>query len=140
MTKIKKVGIWPVGLVGGYSAEVPVLDPETGNFLKFVLNNVLFKHFPVTGKVIRYKTGWKPDRPFATDMAGFAINLSLVLANPNVNFRYDMQNGYLESEFLSMFIKKHELEPLADNCTKVYVWHTRTEKTKVSKILDNLEV
>lgn len=28
--KIKKVGVWPVGLVGGFNVETPVLDPGTG--------------------------------------------------------------------------------------------------------------
>lgn len=31
MMKIKKVGIWPVGLVGGLSAEQPIVDKNTGN-------------------------------------------------------------------------------------------------------------
>lgn len=44
MTKIKKVGIWPVGLVGGLSAEVPLLDEKTGkkfyNYVDHFENNV----------------------------------------------------------------------------------------------------
>jgi galactosylgalactosylxylosylprotein 3-beta-glucuronosyltransferase 3 len=30
MAKIKKVGVWPVGLVGGLNAESPILDEKTG--------------------------------------------------------------------------------------------------------------
>lgn len=26
---------------------------------------------------------------------------------------------------------RKDLEPLADNCTKVYVWHTRTQKMAI---------
>lgn len=33
MTKIKKVGIWPVGLVGGLSAEQPIVDKDTGMYV-----------------------------------------------------------------------------------------------------------
>ncbi|GLV35111.1 Glucuronyltransferase I [Carabus blaptoides fortunei] len=119
--KIRKVGIWPVGLVGGLSAEQPIIDKETG-------------------KVTSYRTGWKPERAFATDMAGFAINLTLILSNPDAVFSYKMEKGNLESDFLSLLITKEELEPLADNCTKVFVWHTRTEKTKVNSEIPGLEV
>ena len=36
---------------------------------------------------------------------------------------------YEEEGFLvKLKIKPNELEPLADGCTKVYVWHTRTQK------------
>ncbi|RZB66648.1 galactosylgalactosylxylosylprotein 3-beta-glucuronosyltransferase I, partial [Asbolus verrucosus] len=121
MIKVKKVGVWPVGLVGGLNAETPILDGKTG-------------------KVKGYKSGWMPNRPFAIDMAGFAINLDLILIKTDATFSYKMEKGYQESEFLSYFITKEELEPLADNCTKVYVWHTRTEKPVVHGVVPGLEV
>ncbi|GJQ81492.1 GlcAT-I [Trypoxylus dichotomus] len=99
MRKIRKVGVWPVGLVGGFNAEAPDVDPKTG-------------------KVIGYKSGWEPNRPFAIDMAGFAINLDLILSKHDAQFSYKMAKGFQESEFLSYFVTKDELEPLADNCTK----------------------
>ncbi|KAJ8922710.1 hypothetical protein NQ315_007745 [Exocentrus adspersus] len=119
--KVKKVGVWPVGLVGGLNAEAPIIDPETG-------------------KVTGYKSGWKPNRPFAIDMAGFAISLDLILEKQEAQFSYMMEKGLQESEFLSYFTTKEELEPLADNCTKVYVWHTRTEKPTITGIVPGLEV
>lgn len=73
-------------------------------------------------------------------MAGFAINLKLILSTPTAEFSYRMEKGLQESEFLSYFTTKEELEPLADNCTKVYVWHTRTEKPVVSGVIPGLEV
>lgn len=94
----------------------------------------------ISGKVIGYKSGWKANRPFAIDMAGFAINLDLILTHPDASFSYKMEKGYQESEFLSYFTTKEALEPLADNCTKVYVWHTRTEKPSVSGVVEGLEV
>ena len=30
MAKVKKVGVWPVGLVGGLNAETPILDEKSG--------------------------------------------------------------------------------------------------------------
>lgn len=121
IAKVKKVGVWPVGLVGGLNAETLILDPQTG-------------------KVTGYRSGWKADRKFAIDMAGFAINLDLILTKREAEFSYKMEKGFQESEFLSYFITKEELEPLADNCTKVYVWHTRTEKPTVKGIVPGLEV
>ncbi|XP_022901543.1 galactosylgalactosylxylosylprotein 3-beta-glucuronosyltransferase I-like isoform X2 [Onthophagus taurus] len=121
MRKIKKVGIWPVGLVGGFNAEAPIVDR-------------------LTGKVTGYQSGWKPNRTFAIDMAGFGISLDLILSNPNAEFSYKMAKGCQESEFLSFFITKEDLEPLADNCTKVYVWHTRTETPKIAANIPGLEV
>ncbi|XP_049825320.1 galactosylgalactosylxylosylprotein 3-beta-glucuronosyltransferase 2 isoform X2 [Aethina tumida] len=119
MSKINKVGVWPVGLVGGLNAEAPVVE---------------------NGKVVAYKSGWKVDRPFAIDMAGFAINLNLILTKTEAKFRYDVEKGLQESVFLSYFTTKDELEPLADNCTKVYVWHTRTETPTVNGKIQGLEV
>lgn len=51
----KKASVWPVGLVGGVRFEKPILDAN--------------------GKVANWSTAWRPERPFAIDMAGFAINL-----------------------------------------------------------------
>lgn len=36
---MKRVGVWPVGLVGGLNAEAPIIDGKTGMFehYKFVL-------------------------------------------------------------------------------------------------------
>ncbi|KAL1505398.1 hypothetical protein ABEB36_004972 [Hypothenemus hampei] len=121
IAKVKRVGVWPVGLVGGLNVEMPIVDENTG-------------------KVTGYKSGWLPNRPFAIDMAGFAINLDLILTKKDANFSYQMAKGMQESEFLSYFTTKEELEPLADLCTKVYVWHTRTETPKISGTIPNIEV
>ncbi|CAK9802000.1 Galactosylgalactosylxylosylprotein 3-beta-glucuronosyltransferase I [Anthophora quadrimaculata] len=113
MEQIQKVGVWPVGLVGGLMVEKPIC------------NNV-------TNKVTGFNAVWKPDRPFPLDMAGFAINLRLLLENKDAVFSYDVQGGYQESEILKQIVTRDELEPLADCCTKVYVWHTRTEPPQLN--------
>ncbi|KAK7505478.1 hypothetical protein BaRGS_00003223 [Batillaria attramentaria] len=107
----KKVSVWPVGLVGGLRYESPVV---------------------VKGTVTRWLTYWKPQRPFAMDMAGFAINLRLLLQHPNAQFTNAVQRGYQESTLLTALgVMLSDLEPRADGCTKILVWHTRTEKTKL---------
>ncbi|KAJ0176037.1 hypothetical protein K1T71_008211 [Dendrolimus kikuchii] len=110
MRKIQKVGVWPVGIVGGMRVEMPLVTD---------------------GKVSGYNAVWKPFRPFPIDMAGFAINATLFLDFPNAKFSRKVQSGFQESEILKYFTKREELEPLADNCTKVYVWHTRTQKPAI---------
>ncbi|KTG42719.1 hypothetical protein cypCar_00026152 [Cyprinus carpio] len=107
-----RVSVWPVGLVGGMKFERPVVED---------------------GKVVRFHTGWRPNRPFPIDMAGFAVSLRLVLTNPQARFDGDAQMGFLESSFLQHLVTLDDLEPKADLCTKVLVWHTRTEKPKMKR-------
>ncbi|XP_012254442.2 galactosylgalactosylxylosylprotein 3-beta-glucuronosyltransferase I [Athalia rosae] len=113
MEKIRHVGVWPVGLVGGLMVERPLCDKATN-------------------KVIGFNSVWKPDRPFPMDMAGFAVNVKLLLKNKDAWFSFEVPTGYQESEILRQITTREQLEPLADFCTKVYVWHTRTEPPKLS--------
>uniref|UniRef100_A0A9L0SNW6 Galactosylgalactosylxylosylprotein 3-beta-glucuronosyltransferase n=1 Tax=Equus caballus TaxID=9796 RepID=A0A9L0SNW6_HORSE len=94
MRTTRKVSVWPVGLVGGRRYERPLVE---------------------NGKVVGWYTGWRADRPFAIDMAGFAVSLQVILSNPKAVF------------------KRHGSQPgMQDNCTKVLVWHTRTEKVNLA--------
>ncbi|KAJ8308210.1 hypothetical protein KUTeg_013084, partial [Tegillarca granosa] len=70
-------------------------------------------------------------RPFAMDMAGFAVNLKLIHDHPEALFSNTVPRGYQESTILKkMSLTLEDLEPKANNCKKILVWHTRTEKTK----------
>ncbi|KAM4545629.1 galactosylgalactosylxylosylprotein 3-beta-glucuronosyltransferase 1 [Odontesthes bonariensis] len=105
----KKVSVWPVAFVGGLRYESPKVN--------------------TLGKVYGWKTVFDPHRPFAIDMAGFAINLSLLLSKPQAYFKLrGVKGGYQESSLLKELVTLSDLEPKASNCTKVLVWHTRTEK------------
>jgi len=99
MRLIKEVGVWPVGLVGGLLVEKPLINNK--------------------GKVIGWNSAWRPERPFPIDMAGFAINLKVLLNYPNAVFSWDVSRGYQESAILSQVTSIEKLEPLANNCTKV---------------------
>lgn len=100
--KIKRVGVWPVGLVGGLIVEKPIVNSQ--------------------GIVTGFNALWSPERPFAIDMAGFAINLDLIKKNEAVSFSFEVERGYQETAILSSVVNSvHELEPYADNCTKVSV-------------------
>lgn len=112
MRDTRRVSVWPVGLVGGMRFERPLVEG---------------------GRVVRFHTGWRPSRPFPLDMAGFAVSLRLVLENPEARFDGDAPMGFLESSLLQGLVTMEELEPRAENCTKVLVWHTRTEKPKMKR-------
>lgn len=75
--------------------------------------------FDNSSKVVRFHTGWRPSRPFPMDMAGFSVSLKLVLANPEACFDGEAPMGFLESSFLQGLVTMDELEPKADNCSKV---------------------
>uniref|UniRef100_A0A9L0TG89 Galactosylgalactosylxylosylprotein 3-beta-glucuronosyltransferase n=1 Tax=Equus caballus TaxID=9796 RepID=A0A9L0TG89_HORSE len=64
---------------------------------------------------------------------GFAVSLQVILSNPKAVFkRHGSQPGMQESDFLKQITTVEELEPKASNCTKVLVWHTRTEKVNLA--------
>ncbi|XP_065318289.1 galactosylgalactosylxylosylprotein 3-beta-glucuronosyltransferase 1-like isoform X2 [Gordionus sp. m RMFG-2023] len=99
MRQIKKVGVWPVAFSGGLNVERPLV---------------------IKGKVTGWLVAYVKQRPMATDMAGFAINLALVLQNADVYFHESYKNNWLESNFLSKFVDLQDLEPLANNCTQLF--------------------
>lgn len=52
--------------------------------------------------------------------SGFAVNLQVILTNPRAQFkRRGSQPGMQESDFLKQITKVTELEPKANNCTRV---------------------
>jgi len=106
MRETKKVSVWAVALAGWCSFEnMKVVD----------------------GKVVDWYVCWDPKRPFAVDMAGFAVNLGLIHRRPEANFYYDVKVGRLESSFIQRLgITMADLEPVANNFTEVLVWHTKT--------------
>ncbi|KAK6009046.1 glycosyltransferase family 43 [Ostertagia ostertagi] len=111
---INVAGIWPVGIVGGLVVERPLLAEN--------------------GTIVGFNAIWKPDRQFPIDMAAFAVNITMVTSHPDAGFSYDVARGYQESHFLTgLGLSRSDLEPKAALCSKVYVWHTRTEKGKFSK-------
>ncbi len=111
MRHTSRVSVWPVGLVGGLKVEGPRVKE---------------------GKVVGWNAVWSPKRPFAIDMAGFAVSLPLLLKSPKAKFAYEVRRGYQESEFLKHLVSSlDELEPKAEDCTKVLVWHTKTQKVKL---------
>ncbi|XP_061660289.1 galactosylgalactosylxylosylprotein 3-beta-glucuronosyltransferase 1 [Syngnathoides biaculeatus] len=108
MRSTKKVSVWPVAFVGGLRYESPKVNS--------------------LGKVYGWKVVYDPHRPFAIDMAGFAISLHLILSKPLAYFKLDAKGGYQESSLLMELVTLDDLEPKAENCTQILVWHTRTQR------------
>jgi len=112
MRNINSVGVWPVAFTGAARWAGPIC-----------------KH----GHVVGFHTNWKPFRTFPIDMAAFAVNLRrLLVERPQARFDPDIKPGFLETSFLEQITTMEELEPRAENCLKVYVWHTRTETPVVN--------
>lgn len=107
----RKVSILPVGLVGGVMAEKPQVNKD--------------------GRVVGFEVGWGADRKFATDMAGFAVNIDLFKGRKEVQFPLKVRIGWLESDFLSGLIEVEQLEPVSMG--RILVWHTRTEKPNLNR-------
>lgn len=101
------VSVFPVGFTAQRLYERCVVDETSGKIKGFV--------------------GWKGGRKFPVDMAGFAVSLKRLL-KISPRFKQTIRIGRLETHFLSKLVPSVDsLQPLASNCTKVYVWHTKTD-------------
>lgn len=107
MRSTNRVSVWPVGLVGGLIVETPIVR---------------------NGRVIGFNTMWKKERQFPIDMSGFAVSADLLLKTPNAYFSLKVNRGYQETFLIEQLISSiDQLEPKANDCTEVLVFHTRTE-------------
>jgi len=107
--KVKDIGIWAVGLAGAAAVEAPHVE---------------------NGTITKWDVVYAPGRKFAVDMAGFAVNLKLILKF-NAGFNKDCTRGAPESCFLSQFgMSKEEVTPFGwnDYPKDVLVWHTKTSQ------------
>jgi len=111
MRGTKRVSMFPVGLVTKLGVSSPIVRG---------------------GKVHGFYDGWLANRKFAVDMAGFAVNVDHFLSCPDASMPFI--EGREETKFLEgLKISNEDIEPLAANCTKVLVWHTRTQKNGPAK-------
>ncbi|XP_045783871.1 galactosylgalactosylxylosylprotein 3-beta-glucuronosyltransferase S-like [Maniola jurtina] len=110
----KKVSMFPVGLIGNYGVSTPIVKD---------------------GKVLGFFDSWPASRTFPVDMAGFAVNLDFLKDSANMPFIA----GHEEDKFLvSLDLDIDDIEPLASNCTKILVWHTKTVKQKKATLKINI--
>ncbi|VDK84156.1 unnamed protein product [Litomosoides sigmodontis] len=113
---VQKVGIWAVGFAGGALVESPEV---------------------VNGTVVGWNVVWHKKRKFATDMAGFAIALDVVL-NSTAVFGKSCSRGLGAPEtcFLEdLGLQIIDLEPFGfeEEEREILVWHTKTVKVTLDK-------
>lgn len=91
------VSMFPVGLIGDYVLSTPIVK---------------------NGKVIDFYDGWVAKRKFPVDMAGFAVNVKLLMKHEDAKFPFIV--GYEEDVLLKKLgLELHQIEPKAENCSKV---------------------
>ncbi|CAJ0603165.1 unnamed protein product [Cylicocyclus nassatus] len=109
---VRRLGMWAVGLVGGSAVESPDV---------------------VNGTVVGYRVRWGAKRKFAVDMAGFAINLDVVL-NTTAVFGKTCRKGLGAPEpclLEDMGFTQEDIEPFGFDQREpreLYVWHTQTKQ------------
>ncbi|CAG9558001.1 unnamed protein product [Danaus chrysippus] len=111
----EKVSMFPVGLIGDYGVSSPVVKD---------------------GKVVGFYDSWPGARSFPVDMAGFAVNMAMLREGATMPF----VAGHEEDGFLrSLSVELTDIQPLAENCTKILVWHTKTVKHKKPTVRVDLD-
>uniref|UniRef100_F1L809 Galactosylgalactosylxylosylprotein 3-beta-glucuronosyltransferase n=1 Tax=Ascaris suum TaxID=6253 RepID=F1L809_ASCSU len=113
---VEKVGIWAVGLVGGVLIEMPDVK---------------------NGTVVGWNVAWNKNRKFATDMAGFAISLDVIL-NSTAVFGTSCTRGMGAPETClleDLGIERSNLQPFGfdQDERELLVWHTKTVKETYNK-------
>jgi hypothetical protein len=80
---------------------------------------------------------YKASDNFAIDMAGFSVSTPL-LQERHARFVENSPPGRLEHTFLKQLVEDiSEMEPLAENCTKIYAWHVQTSVGHFEKPIDS---
>ena len=61
----------------------------------YPVTDLLLEQISADGKkVVGWDALWDPNRPFAMDMAGFAVNLGLFMSRPKAKFAYKVKRGH----------------------------------------------
>ncbi|CAD5232109.1 unnamed protein product [Bursaphelenchus xylophilus] len=111
--KVTRMGVWAVGTSGSTYVESPVVEE---------------------GKVVGFHVMFRPERKYATDMSGFALNID-VLLNSNATFNLHCAGTVPEECFLRQVnVPYDQLEPFGYGTREdkeIYVWHRRTAKAHV---------
>jgi hypothetical protein len=87
---------------------------------------------PQTGKITGMTSKWYvPGENVAMDMAGFCAHSDLI-KEKKARFRSNSPNGRIEHVFLKQLVSDvSEMEPLLDNCTRIYAWHVQTSIQRI---------
>ena len=112
----KKVGIVPTGNFPRTGISSPVVDK---------------------GRITGFVDPFPGDRKWPVDMASFAVNIAF-WRSKGAPLCSANKKGRIETQFLEhMMINLTDLEPKANNCTEVLVWHTKTADVALKRGLVN---
>ena len=92
MVSLTSAGLWPITHTF-ISLSVVTLNESATDLLKFL--------------------------SFVFSGSGFAVSIQRFFERPKAKFKLQVERGYQESVFLSGLVTREELEPRANNCTKV---------------------
>ena len=70
------------------------------------------------GRVFGFHTNYAPERTFPTDMAGFAVNLNVLLVDKSTA-RFKPIRGLIETTFLEQLTTMETIEGVPHNCSQV---------------------
>ena len=83
------------------------------------------------GRIVGFIDPWLGGRRWPVDMASIVVDVNFWKTHNRPVFFAD-RPGYVETRFLeAMKITRESVQLLADNCTQIYVWHTRTDRIRV---------
>ncbi|CAI5468522.1 unnamed protein product [Closterium sp. Yama58-4] len=126
MRAIKRFGTWPVAMLQQGKSRATLEGPVCEG-----------------GRVIGWHTNEKSRRVrrFHVDMCGFAFN-STILWNPSLWRRPtdqpirqldSVKEGFQETTFIEQLVAdESQMEALADDCSRVLVWHVHLEAPRIS--------
>lgn len=117
--KVKVMGTWAVGNSAGALVESPRVND---------------------GKLVGWDVRFRPERKYAVDMAGFALNID-VLLNSNATFHLKCAGDVPENCLLQQVnVPLEKIEPFGwghSNNKPVYVWHRRTADANIMNTTTN---
>jgi glycosyl transferase family 43 len=100
LRKIRRVGVMPVGCLGPWGIERPIINQ---------------------GRIVGWDADWK-SRMYPVDMAGFGFNAELLAGLSGDLWAHRGDSG--ESQFIERLVgSANELEILCNDCRDCYVWH-----------------
>ncbi|GMS90913.1 hypothetical protein PENTCL1PPCAC_13089, partial [Pristionchus entomophagus] len=105
--RVKRLGMWGVSLAGAAVVEAPR-----------VANNT----------IVGWDAAWKPERKFAIDLAGFAVNLKEIMRVPNEQFGLKASSTLKETlKIVILSERRSRTFGYLDNPKEVLAWHVRTK-------------
>ncbi|CAD5232388.1 unnamed protein product [Bursaphelenchus xylophilus] len=116
--KVDYMGVWAVGLPGNALVEHPLVK---------------------NGKVVGWHSAFRPDRNFGTDMAGFALNIDVIVKS-NASFNLHCAGTMPEDCLLTqMKIDKSRITPFGweGDEKEILIWHRKTEAAPNDKFPTN---